>query len=200
MKFSRKEKEQITKFERAILNEEYPYSERLYTLYLILFNKLQLLKLQFDGVDLEPDEIQSELFILCDEIYKKYDRTRSSLVPYLEKYIYIIPSIFINKLKKRYSNQKLSLTEVENSITLSECYLSAPNILFENKYIGRFLDRSEKYILYKIILMDEEPSERNISKEIGLSRENTRKRLKEIKAKITNGGFNDNSNRRINQP
>lgn len=198
MKLSRKEKEQIGKFERAILNEEHSYGDRLYTLYLILYNKLQLLKSQFEISTLEPDEIQSELFLLCDDLYKKYDRTRSSLVPYIEKYIYILPTHTIAGLKKRYSSEKISLTEEEISTTLSECYFSAPNILFENKYIGRILDRSEKYILYKIILMDEEPSERNISKEIGLSRENTRQRLKEIKRKINNGGFNDNSARRIN--
>jgi len=200
MKLSRKEKEQLGKFERAILNEDHSYSDRLYTLYLILYENLQLLKSQFDTTLMEPDEIQSELFLLCDDLYRKYDRRRSSLVPYVEKYIYILHTQTIAGLKKRYTSEKIVLTEDENSNNLSECYFSAPNILFENKYIGRILDRSEKYILYKIILMDEEPSERNVSKEIGLSRENTRQRLKEIKRKITNGGFNDNSSRRINQP
>jgi hypothetical protein len=83
------------------------------------------------------------------------------------------------------------LTESDETYILpEEYYLSVPGILFENKYLGRILNRDEKYLIYKILISEEEDlSNRNLSKELNLSRENLRTRITSIRDKI-NGGFN----------
>jgi hypothetical protein len=103
--------------------------------------------------NLEPDEAESELYILCANLFKGFDYTKSSIIPYLSKHI----PWKINHLKRKLD--KTLLTEEASGFTIldssyeieEEYYWSVPEILINDKYVGKSFTKSEKYLIYIIL-------------------------------------------------
>jgi hypothetical protein len=114
--------------------------------------------------------------------------------------MFLLLSRYIKKINKKNRPDSFLLTEEDNTYILpEEYYLSIPEILFEDRYLGKALTRDEKYIAYKILSIDEdELSSRKLSSNIKLSRENLRTRLNSLKEKLIIGGFNEQRTRTNN--
>jgi hypothetical protein len=50
-------------------------------------------------------ETESEVYLFIDKVYKKHDRSRSSLVIYIQKYLPLLAKRYIDGLKKQYDNK-----------------------------------------------------------------------------------------------
>lgn len=174
---SSKDKDRIRKYEPIILSKDYTYNDRL-----ILFHKVVsplygkfTEKLLYNGI--KEEEIPSELYLISDKILKKYNPNKSSLVPYIERMLFW----YLSQIKKDKIYYPLEFIE---EYQLDEgFYYAAPNILFEEKYIGKLFTKEEKYIIYKLILLDK-LSIRKLARELNISRESLIQIINNIKEKL----------------
>lgn len=186
-------KKRLRKFERTLLSKDYSYNDRMYTFYLLMLPVLEWVKPSFYGLGLSKYEVETEIYLLVDRIFKNFDPDRSSLVPYLERSVkWHLDKCIRRLLKTQVEEPAGLLLEEELVYHLSEnFYWNQNNILFEERYVGKCFTRAEKYLIYRIINMDSDKlSQRKMSESLGISRENLRLRLNDLKRVFTNGGYN----------
>lgn len=184
-------KNRIRKYEYSLLNNEHSYEDRLYTLYLLLLPALKWHRNILSNLGLSKIEIESEIYLMIDSMFKKFDKEKSSLVPYLEKALDWYFSAVKNNIDK---NEILTCLEDTEDIYLldEEFYFSVPDILYGNSYIKKYFTKAEKYLIYRILISDDDRlSERKLARDIGISRENLRNRLENIRNILINGGYNE---------
>lgn len=174
---SSKDKDRIRKYEPIILSKDYTYNDRL-----ILFHKIVsplygkfIEKLLETG--LSQEETPGELYLISDNILKKYNPNKSSLVPYIERILFW----YLNQIRPNKNYYPLEF--IEEYQLDEEFYYSIPNILLEEKYIGKLFTKEEKYIIYKLILLDK-LSIRQLAKELNISRESLIQIINNIKEKL----------------
>jgi len=134
-------------------SEDHPRHDRVYGFYLLLRPLLQFLKEQLNSYGLEDDEVESELYLLSDTIFSHFDKDRSSILPYLEKQLPWHISKFLKSIENKHKPLgNLPFFNGETTYNMDEeFYWSVPNILFEEKYVGKCFTRAEKYVIYMII-------------------------------------------------
>jgi hypothetical protein len=190
MRLVSKSKTKIKKYEHSILNNKFSYPDRVYVLYLLLLPSLNWIKPSLEELGLEKDEIDSELFLIVSELFKKYDYNKSSLIPYIEKYL---PIYIASRLKylKRSSFEIVSglIRKDDLDYIKEEYYLSIPDILFEDKFICKHFTKRQKYLIYKILINDS-LSTRELVKLINVSREFLKNDINIIRKILINGGYN----------
>ena len=171
----------LRNFQEALFYKEdnYSYQDRSYSFYLLVRPMLEFLKDRLEG-SLEPKEIESELYLMCIDLFNSYDKDRSSIVPYLEKAIPWHIRILFEKVEKL-SNNIIDISgELEES-TLSDDFCWK-NILLEDRFVGKCFTRGEKYLIYTIIESDKKELSANaIAKKLNLKRWQVKKRLRELK-------------------
>lgn len=134
-------------------------SERIYVFYLLIRPMLGWLKKELiSEYSIEPHEAESELYILCANLFNGFDYNKSSIIPYLSKHIVWKINRLKRKLNKTILKEEPSglniISEHEHYTIDEEYYWSVPNILIDDKYITKLFTRSEKYIIMTILSCD----------------------------------------------
>lgn len=165
----------------TLFNTEGPQQPRQYTFYVLLRPVLDWAKTAFVEAGLEPDEAESELFLLTIRIFNKYDLTKSSIVPYVERAITWEVSSFIKKLSRKEVRDPF---EHEISYQMpDEIYLSIPAFLLENKWLARDLSRAEKHLILRL-LVNEHQGCRTLADDCRMGKTAMNTRLSNLVGKI----------------
>lgn len=127
-------------------------------------------------------EAESELYILCYELIKNYNISKSSVVPYLVRFIPLYYSKTVRKLEKEYKKYiTYGLKPKEESYNIEEeYYWQSPKILLENKYVGKVFTKEQKYLISIIITLDN-PTCVELASKCNISRETMRQLLQQLK-------------------
>jgi hypothetical protein len=181
MRIPSKRQQLLRNFEQALFHSQHQVEDQRYTFYLLIRPLLEYLKVALDGL-LEPQEVESEFFLLCSDLYNSFDKSRSSIVPYVEKAL----PWYISKLFKRLQKEKYDLScciadpkQEETSIE-EEFYWN--NILFQDRYVGKCFTRSEKYIIYIILDSDDKNlTTTKLANRLGRKRWQMKEKLLELK-------------------
>jgi hypothetical protein len=173
----------LRNYSRALTSREYSKSDKRYVLYLLLRPSLTWFKNALKKKGLEEDETESEVYILTDRLLNRYDPTRSSFVPYIEKQLPWMASRAI------YNNKELREVPCGIDIDMGsyeieqEVCLSVPNILLENRWIARDLSFSEKNLILRLLTADDS-SCRTLANGCGESKSSINNRLNDLSDKL----------------
>jgi hypothetical protein len=165
-----------------------PQSERIYAFYLLLRPMLSWLGETLSEYNLEKDEVESELYLFCAELFKRFNPKKSSIIPYLEKHIPWIAGHWVAKLKRNIIPEEPQglFIESEGTCEIQEQFYWTPeNILFEERYIGKSFTVSEKYVIFRILIADKSDlTQAGLARICGLSRKTMINKLKEMSSKL----------------
>jgi hypothetical protein len=126
--------------------------------------------------------MDSELFILASDVFRGYNKDKSSIIPYLEKQL----PWYLKKLFKRLGRTTLKeepiglTTTPEGSYEHDESFYWK-NILFEDRWAGKSFTRSQKYIISLLIADDDELSQQALARATNTERKRIKKMLCGIK-------------------
>ena len=164
-------------------NTKYSLDNRRYCFYLLILPALSFLYDELSKINLEPNEIDSEIFILSCNLFDNFDTKRSSIIPYLEKQIpWKIKEMFVRLDKTKLKEECIGLTVSENGNYFIEEEFYWKNILFEDSWIGKCFTRREKCLIYKIITSDiNDLTINSISRRSKIGRKKLKQILLEIK-------------------
>jgi hypothetical protein len=181
---SKSKTDRIRKLDSIFLSNLYSQKRKIYflwreTKYLLDLNLQYLLNIT--GVSKE--EIESEYYISCYNIYRRYDMSKSSIVPYLSKAIPWEIEKLIKRIKKQ--NKIDVFPFEENTYYLKEDYYWEPKKLIrETKFLKNFT-KSEKFLILTILLADQEELKKvSLAKKIKISRETMFQNLDILKNKF----------------
>lgn len=173
----------IRNYSRAILDKSHPASERHYILYLLLRPVLEWAVKALQDRNLEKEEAENEIYLMVYDLFKKYDRTRSSLSVYIERQIVWAVSAMLDR------HTKYKDTPVGLDIDLGyyempdEIYLSIPNFLIEKRWLAKDLSFSEKNLILNVLTADSS-SCRTLTDGIRDSKSTINNRLNDLSDKL----------------
>lgn len=196
MKIPSRQAQKFRDYEHSLTNKDFSYNDRLYAFYLLMLPITEWCREFYKDLGFSKYETETELYLVIDNLFRSFDRSKSSIVPYIRKAFIWYLSSSIEKIKS-YKEVPVGFNIKDQSYNICEndFYFSAPNILLYDSFIKKHFTRSEKYIIYKIIISEEnELSERKLSKKLNISRETFRTKTKEIKEKLIHGGYNGSRN------
>jgi len=178
----------LRKYEGTIFHaEDTSYTDRIQGFYLLLRPVLGWVRDELARLGLEQQEVESELYILSCMIFKHYDKTKSSIIPYLEKHLEWRAGRFIAEAKKRYAPTPAEDYRAHRwhySID-EEFYWKVPGIILEDRYVGKCFTRAEKYIISKILTADiDELSHHKLAEACSIERRSMRKMLLDLRAQF----------------
>lgn len=175
------------KYEGVIFySDDYPRKDKLYSFYLLLRPTVGWLKRELVHLGLEPDEAESEIFILADTLFRYFDKERSSIIPYLEKQIPWYTSKLLKSVKNKLRPAKEPLRYYDDFKYEmdEEFYWRVPGILFEERYVGKCFTRPMRYVIFTILMADDkELSVSRLACQLGIHRHIMRAKLEDIAAK-----------------
>lgn len=142
--------ELLRKHEKNLFfTEDIPKHERIYGFYLLIRPLLDWFKEELISKGLEQDEAESETYLCAAKIYGKFDTSRSSIIPYLEK---AIPWYTAKALRRFEKTKEPYITDDIQQISINEEFYWDPiKILFEERYIGKCFTRAEKWAITKVL-------------------------------------------------
>lgn len=191
MKLSRKHL--FRKYEGVLFHSDSSKGDRIYGFYLLMRPLLGWAKRHLLELGLLAEEAESELFIMCEKLFSGYDKYKSSLIPYLEKQLpWQISKMFSRVDKYTCTEEEPNgLLALEDVYELDEeFYWSTPNILFEDRYIGKFFTRSEKYVISIVLTADESDlSAKGLARLCGIDRRTMKEMLEGIQEVLLTGGI-----------
>jgi hypothetical protein len=136
---------------------------------------------------LEPDEVESELFLLTARLFRDFDPLRSSIIPYLEKYVPWKVAALLRQITPP-PETPVGLLSLEETYEMEfEPGLSAPGFIFEDRWLARNLSQRDKHLILKILTVDE-PRVRNLSDACKVSKSTIASNLQNV-ADIMKGRF-----------
>ena len=146
-------------------NPTEPKSERIYVFYLLVRPHLLWLRDKLiENFHMKNCEAESEVYIFCANLFNNFNYEKSSIVPYLVKYIPWIASKLERKLTRQLLKEVpsglINIPEKPYGIQ-EEYYWKVPNILLTDRYIGKSFTRSEKYVIYMILTSDSKELTKN---------------------------------------
>lgn len=158
---------------------EWSVNKKKIIFYKILNGSLDWIKKSLVELNLEINEAESEIYILCSALFDRFDKNKSSIVPYVENNIIWQAS----KLIKIYKNNKEiphGLIELDESYEMNgEIYLTSPEFLFEKKWLGKHLSQSQKQLILKILTTDS-LTVRSLANECRVSKSTMQSQLQNI--------------------
>lgn len=175
----------IKTYQRSLFHDtQIPQSERIYTFYLLVRPLLKWLVPVFSEYNLERNEVESEIYLFCAELFKKFNPAKSSIIPYLEKYIPWTTNHWIRRLKKNnpFVSKNSPKDVQKESYTLQEQYYWHPEkILFEERYVGKVFTKAEKYVISILLTTDQaDLTQSGLARIYGLSRTTMINQLKKL--------------------
>lgn len=171
--------------------EDIPKSDRRYALYLLLRPRLGWLKSEIKKLDIESDEAESEIYLMCCRLFDRFDPTKSSIVPYLTRHIPWESSRLLRVLSKE-PDMPIGLTQSEEICYMQEeFYWTVPHILLEDRYIGNLFTKDEKYLMYVILESDiDELNQVAIAEKTKINRRTWISRMKDLQEVFKEEGLN----------
>jgi hypothetical protein len=173
----------LRNYARALTGINYSLSERRYVLYILLRPSLTWFAKALIETGLEEDEVESEIYILIHNLLKKYNPSRSSLVPYIENQLPWAASKILSIHKKTIETPIGIDIELGSYNMQEEVCLSVPNILLESKWIVRDLSFSEKNLILRLLTADDS-SCRTLANDCGDSKSSINNRLNDLSDKL----------------
>lgn len=178
-----KKRKLFRKYEGALFFaiDQFTREERLYAFYLLLLPLLQWLKKDLAEYNLEPEELDSELFLLAERIFSRFDKDKTSIVPYLRTWIPIFIKEMKHKLKKNYGELivEAPLSDEYHYID-EEFYWN--DIIFQDTWAGKCFTRGEKYFIYVILTSDNNKlSQRSLAETTNMGRQTVNNMLQDLK-------------------
>ena len=152
-----KRKQLLRVYTEPLCSDKWSWERRRYLLYLILRPALGWLKREFIAHDLEPDEAESEIFLLVSRLFSGYDASKSCFLYHIERSIPWKVSRLLEKIAKENKKELIELQEEETYEMGEEAYLSIPNVLFEDRWLVRGLSQYEKTLILRM-LIENQPS------------------------------------------
>ena len=180
MKLPHKTKKTLRNYTNALFHQKkWPVSKRRYVFYLILKSSLGWIKDSLLTAGLEEDEAESEIFLLTTRLFTDYNPNKSSIVPYIERYLSWKVADLINKYKKEQTLSAEFLC-IENSYEIeSEFYLTIPGFLFEERWLAKSLSQFQKHLILKVLSTDS-TSARSLANNCLLGKSTVCKQLQDI--------------------
>jgi hypothetical protein len=181
----------LRNYQNAIFyNPKEPKKERMYVFYLLLKPSVDwLTESLINKYGLEKDEAESEIYLLCAELFNGFNKNKNSIVPYVEKYLPWKISRLIRKLDHQAKKEYLADQPIKENCYFQqeEHYWKIPSILTEERYVGNCFTRGEKYLIFKILSSDDnELDQKHLAESCGISRRNMILKLKDIKEVLIN--------------
>jgi len=157
-------RERIRTNKDYLINEKIPLQKRSYLLYLLVKPQLDWLKNSIVDLGLEPEESDSETYLICTELLEEFKQMGSSLLYYIETRLPWKASALLKRLS-------LSEKEVVGLTTDTRSYppeqeedIFLRELLFGNRWLAENLSDYEKLLIIKILTVDS-PSGRNLAKD-----------------------------------
>ena len=174
------------KYEGALFHSDTSSREdRVYGFYLLMRPLLGWVKSALLEKGLLAAEAESELFLLCESLFSRYNKHKGSLIPYLEEQTPWQVSEMLAKVNKYMCHKEIpkGLITLDGQYTLNEeFYWAGPNILFEDRYVGKSFTRSIRYVIFTVLVADDKKlSMQNLAETLGLCRHTIKSKLNEIK-------------------
>ncbi len=170
-------------------------ADKTYAFYLLLRPVLGWAKKSLLDLGLLAAEAESELYIMCVSLFNGFDKYKSSLVPYLEKQIPWYVRIMLDRVRKYMCplEEAAGLIDTGGEKELDEeFYWTIPNVLFEDRYVGKSFTRSEKYLIYMILAADESQlTAQGLAKSCGIDRRIMKDRLSDLQEIFNMENTND---------
>jgi len=167
-------------------NPTEPRSERIYVFYLLVRPCLLWLRGRLiKNFHLKNCEAESEMYIFCADLFDNFNYKKSSIVPYLVKYIPWMASKLERKLTR------YTLKEIPDGLTVvpedpyyiqEEYYWKVPNILLTDRYVGKSFTLGEKYFIFKLLTSDKQDlSIQKLAKQCDMDRKTMTLKLRDLK-------------------
>jgi hypothetical protein len=158
--------------------------------YLLLRPFLDFLIQGFEKEGLSEAEAETEIYLLCVNLFNKFNIKKSSIITFLEKAIPWQIYQSVTRIRKEKNITTEGDIDEETYSLDGEVYLRENTILFEDRFLCRELSTKQKYIIYVILTSeDDELSLRKVSAKLGIDNHTLANDLLEIKkifASLTN--------------
>lgn len=183
-------KKRLKRVQEHILDKDLPVKARQEMLYKALLPSLNWAKDSLtDRCDLEPDEANNELFLLCVELLEDFD-DEGNLLYFVETRTPWKMSSLLKKLALP-PEKPIGLWLEQSACHIEEeMWPSSPKFLLENCWMAKGLSCYEKLLILKI-LTAEALSCRTLSESLGISKTSINEDLRilasKMKGKLSNG-------------
>lgn len=184
----------LNQYEAELFDITQPENKRLEAFYLLIRPVLNWAATSLQELGLEKDEADSELFIITEKLFSNYNIYKGPLVPYLSSRIPWFVSEHLKHFKKTllwelpagFTKQNGYIEPLDHE----EYYLTATNILFNNRFVLKKMSYGQKFLLYTILTSeDNELTACSLARKLSLDRRTLKSKLLEIKEELENGGF-----------
>jgi len=172
----------LRKYAIPLTSKDYNFSYRVRVFHALLKPLLGWARKSLKEAGLEEHEIDSELYIICWHLLKEYKPYKSSIVPYLRKQVPWKIASLLERIRKCNTEIPSGLiTKPEESYSMpNEIYLSVPNILFEDRWLGKNLQKCQKYLIYRLLVADSHKRE-DLAEDNALGRWTIFNRISELR-------------------
>ena len=190
-------KKLLRKYAPVVCSLEHPYPARLKVFYEILSPMLGWVKSKLTELGVPERDIETEIFFLSDNLLKGFDPRKSSIIPYLRKQVPWQVGALVRKLNRFKYEVPLGLLNGSpvlrnRSYTMpEEVWLSVPKLLFIDKWLPKNLQRSEKYLIYRLLSSFEGKTNRVTVNDGGTERKTMSKRIAQLRDILKKAGLHD---------
>ena len=161
--------------------DEWTLAKKYKVFWRVLGDSLLWIHIRLLKAGLEPFEANSEIFLLCCRLFREFDTSKSSIVPYLENNISWMAAELLRKYKQS-PEIPSGLIQTEGTYEMEgEIYLTSPGFLFENKWLAKGLSKAQKNLILKILTTDS-LTERNLANRCRFSKNTVRTQLQHLAA------------------
>jgi hypothetical protein len=187
MRLPSKIKALLRRYEEVLFWDRTPArSEKLHGFYRLLKPTLGWLEDGLGALGLSALEVESEVYILCCDVYDGFDRRRSSIIPYLERFIpWYVRELFERVESARLREEPCGLSIGPWDTTVQESF-HWQNIILNDSWGGKCFTRGQKYLIYVILTSDDkELSQRALARTLGQDVRRTRTMIEQLRNKLT---------------
>jgi len=183
VKIPHKKKEKVNKIQYAIASDLISDQMKKHIFFKLVNNLLTWTREELKKYDLEEHEIDSEIFIMSCSLLDRFDETRSSLIPFLERHI----DWELSRLFKKLRREVILKEKIQKDYIIvfaDEIYLKSPELfIFEDKFLGKLFTQSEKYVIHEILL-EEHINYLNLSEKLSIDRRTLKNKIDIIRTKL----------------
>lgn len=185
----------LRNFQNGVFHrEDIPRHEREYVFYLLLRPMLNDFKKEIKDLGLESWEAESEIYLMTCLLFKRFDPSKSSIVPFIANQLGWVASAIKNRLSKNREDPAGLIQSHGHYSMQEEFYWTVPNILLEDRFIGNLFTKSERYLIYMILESDDdELSQVSIAEKLKVNRRTWIARMNELRELFELEEFNANA-------
>lgn len=174
----------IRLYTNAFHSREWSSHRRKYLLYLILRPAIGWIKDGLMEMDLEPEEAESEIFLLVCKLFSGYDADKSCFLYHIESNLPWRVTDLMKRLRKQQVEEPAGLLVNDEAYEMDgEVYLTVPNLLFETRWLTKNLSQYEKNLILRMLIEDQ-PSCRALANSCQVSKSTMNKDLQILAGKL----------------